>query len=229
MAINISSTFPSELVDQQSTEERVRASAIKHFAAKGYDATSIRDIIEDAGVTRPVLYYYFKNKEDLFIKLIAREFEQGLRELDDAIAAGSDFRDKLIRIMAASFERAEKSPELVQMMLQFFFSPPDAAVGIDRRVLANQRVHRVARLIQEGLDSGEIAGGDAYSLTLVFSGIMDMHIMAKSDRPEGRLAPELAESLVDLFLNGVRSGASLRHAIKSGFDFHTASIDVSGR
>jgi hypothetical protein len=56
--------------------------------------------------------------------------------------------------------------------------------------------------MQEGLDNREISGGDAQSLGLVFLGIMDMHVMAKTNRPETRLTRELAEGLVDLFLGG---------------------------
>lgn len=216
---------PSE-TDAESTDVRLRNSAIKLFSAKGYDATSIREIIEDARVTRPVLYYYFKSKEDLFTKLIESEFQAGLRDLDEAIAAGADFRDTLIRIMRCSFERAEASPELVQMMLQFFFSPPDVAVSLDRRALANERIHRIAAAMQQGLDAGEIAGGDAYAFTIVFSGIMDMHIMAKSGRPEGRLTPDLAESLVDLFLSGARAGGALRTPLESSFDFDVTSTNA---
>ncbi|MGC9053361.1 MAG: TetR/AcrR family transcriptional regulator, partial [Candidatus Hydrogenedens sp.] len=61
-----------EQINEQnfSTEERLLKSALKLFSEKGYEGTSIREIIEDAGVTRPVLYYYFQNKEDLFRKLV---------------------------------------------------------------------------------------------------------------------------------------------------------------
>ena len=47
--------------------------------------------------------------------------------------------------------------------------------------------------MQQGIDNKEIGGGDAQSLALYFQGIMDMHIMAKSNRPETRLMPELAD------------------------------------
>ena len=41
-------------------------SGIALFAEKGYASTSVREIVEGAGVTKPVLYYYFKSKEELF-------------------------------------------------------------------------------------------------------------------------------------------------------------------
>jgi hypothetical protein len=56
--------------------------------------------------------------------------------------------------------------------------------------------------MEEGLETKEISGGDAQSLALVFMGIMDMHVMAKTNRPETRLTDELADGLVDLFFSG---------------------------
>ncbi len=46
---------------------RILQSAAALFSEKGYEATSIRDIISAAGVSRPVLYYHFKSKERLYM------------------------------------------------------------------------------------------------------------------------------------------------------------------
>jgi AcrR family transcriptional regulator len=37
----------------------------KDVRKKGYTATSVRKIVEEAGVSKPSLYYYFGNKEEL--------------------------------------------------------------------------------------------------------------------------------------------------------------------
>jgi AcrR family transcriptional regulator len=47
------------------TEERLLDHSLTLFAEKGYEAASVREIIEATGVTRPVLYYYCSSKEDL--------------------------------------------------------------------------------------------------------------------------------------------------------------------
>lgn len=220
MATSPSITRKNRALDGAApTEERLRNSAVKHFSAKGYTATSIRDIISDAGVTRPVLYYYYKNKEDLFTKLVQWEMDQTCAELDVAISNGATFKQKLVSIMSCSFRRAEESPEVVQMLLHFFFSPPDANVKLDRSELGQKRFQRVVSVMQNGIDDGAVGGGDASSLALVFSGIMDMHIMAKSRLSDGELTPALAEGLVDLFLLGASPGNSPLKPLKTPFDF----------
>ena len=65
-------------------EARLLESALKIFSEKGYEGTSIREIIEGAGVTRPVLYYYFQNKEDLFRRLVEPLFNEFIAEIGRA-------------------------------------------------------------------------------------------------------------------------------------------------
>ena len=42
--------------------ERIARVAARLFAADGYDATSVRNIVEAAAVTKPTLYYYFSSR-----------------------------------------------------------------------------------------------------------------------------------------------------------------------
>ncbi len=48
---------------------RLLLAALSHFAAKGYDGVQVREVAEDAGVSKPTLYYHFGSKEGLFRQL----------------------------------------------------------------------------------------------------------------------------------------------------------------
>ncbi|MCH7908991.1 MAG: TetR family transcriptional regulator, partial [Candidatus Hydrogenedentes bacterium] len=74
---------------------RLVESAIKLFASKGYDGASIREIVRDAGVTRPVLYYYFKNKEDLFCCIVEQQFILFDEQVDTILRTVSGCRNRL--------------------------------------------------------------------------------------------------------------------------------------
>ena len=197
-----------------STEEKLLKSALSLFAKKGYVAASIREIIEDAGVTRPVLYYYFKNKEDLFCRLVEIHFDKLYAEIDAILSEVKGCRPRLKALIRNSFEKVENSPESVQFLLRFAFAPPDQPMRLDTNKLAHGRSTRVAEIMQQALDDEEIFGGDASSLALAFCGFMDMHVIAKARRPERSLTAELGDALVELFLDGAgtatRSGEPLR-------------------
>jgi AcrR family transcriptional regulator len=183
-------------------EARLLESALHLFAEKGYEGTSIREIIEGAGVTRPVLYYYFHNKEDVFRRLVQPLFTELIKAFGDIPKHYAETVGRLKAVMRIAFVTAESNPRTVRLILQMYFSPPQGGPEIDKDKFRRIRFHTVEAILQEGLDRGELAGGDARSLTLVFIGIMDAHVMAKSQMPGIHLTPELAEGLVDLFFYG---------------------------
>jgi TetR/AcrR family transcriptional regulator len=183
-------------------ETKLLASALSLFSEKGYEGTSIREIIEGAGVTRPVLYYYFENKEDLFRRLVEMKFAEFTAEIKEVLNRLDSCRDRLKAVMGRAFLLAEDNPEAIRLILQVLFAAPLQGPPMDRNMLLHQRFRLLELIMADGLANGELSGGDAQSLALVFMGIMDMHVMAKSNRPQTRLTRELAEGLVELFLSG---------------------------
>ena len=193
-------------VSPQSTineaEQRLRQSAIRLFAERGYAATSIREIIEDAGVTRPVLYYYFKNKEALFSDLVERQFEDVCDALDDIIASEQHCEKRLKLFARMAFDGTNSAPQMVQMLLHFFFSPPIAGLTLDKEELGRRRFERVMRIMRDGIARGELAYTNPEQLALMFTGIVDMAVMAWVAHPNSPLSDEMADALVTTFLNG---------------------------
>jgi len=194
----------SEVTQANEAETRLLNSALELFSEKGYEGTSIREIIEGAGVTRPVLYYYFENKEDLFRRVFETMFSQLIVRIEEAAAGDGACVDRLKAILSAAFGLAEENTRLVRLILQVLFAPPQQGPPLDRGKLIRQRFKLVEQVIKDGLGNHELSGGDSQSLTLVFLGLMDMHMMAKFHRTETRLSPELANSLVALFVAGAK-------------------------
>lgn len=62
-----------------STQERIMQAALKLFAQKGFEATSIRDIAQEADVNSSTLYYYMSNKEEFLLSIMKNGLEQGVR------------------------------------------------------------------------------------------------------------------------------------------------------
>jgi TetR/AcrR family transcriptional regulator len=209
----------AENVTANEAETKLLESALRLFSEKGYEGTSIREIIEGAGVTRPVLYYYFENKEDLFTRLVEEKFSEMVSKIEQAKYDHETCGDRLKAIMRYAFQLTEENLEAVRLILQVFFSPPQQGPSLDRVALARKRFRHIIDIMQEGLENKEIAGGDAQSLGLVFQGIMDMHVMAKTNRPETRLTDELADGLVDLFLSGASFQPNHPTALVSPYAF----------
>jgi len=67
------------------------------FSRMGFDAASIADITQEAGVSKGTIYVYFDDKEDLFQALIERQRESLFEFLRQILQQGTDIRETLYR------------------------------------------------------------------------------------------------------------------------------------
>jgi AcrR family transcriptional regulator len=82
---------------REETREQVIAAAARVFAKRGFHATSLDAIAEEAGFSRGAVYYNFADKEDLFLELLDRRCAERVQDLravfadtpDDDVAATS--------------------------------------------------------------------------------------------------------------------------------------------
>jgi TetR/AcrR family transcriptional regulator len=204
---------PAARPSANDAETRVMDSALMLFSQKGYDGTSIREIIELAGVTRPVLYYYFENKEELFRRLLESRCAQMTGEWDEAVAQVTGLRDRLKALITTAFRQMEESPEVIRLILVMFFAPSQSGPSINRGKLIDERLRRVVSVMRLGAEAGEVRGADPRALGLAFSGMMDMYLMGKVRHPHAPLTPELGEALVDLFLEGAGNVRETSHLV----------------
>jgi AcrR family transcriptional regulator len=75
----MANTSPSDT----AAYKRLLSAGREVFGRKGYGGTSVREIVAAAGVTKPVLYYYFRNKEGLYLELFREPFAKLVALLDE--------------------------------------------------------------------------------------------------------------------------------------------------
>lgn len=62
--------------DERETKEKLLQSARAEFLAKGYQGASLRSICKASGVTTGALYFFFKDKDDLFTSLVTPQLNE---------------------------------------------------------------------------------------------------------------------------------------------------------
>lgn len=97
--------------------------AARLFAAKGYDGTSTREIVEAAGVTKPTLYYHFGSKEGLGRALVMEPLQRLIDRLRDLLDSGEDPRATLEAVLAEHFAFCVEDPERTRFIYGLFFGP----------------------------------------------------------------------------------------------------------
>ena len=81
--------------------DRILAAAVELFAAGGYDATSVAQVVGRAGVTKGALYHYFQAKEDLLFEIYHSLLAHQLASLDAIVARGLEPADTLAEIISS--------------------------------------------------------------------------------------------------------------------------------
>jgi AcrR family transcriptional regulator len=199
-------------------EARLLEGALSVFSRKGYEGASVREIIEEAGVTRPVLYYYFKNKEDLFRQLVRKCLAEMVREMDAMFERVEGCRARLETLICTAFKRAEQNLDVVRLLVHVIFASPGQEPNMTNEPLLEKRFVRLVEVMEDGLEQGELAGGEPEALALAFNALMDFHGMVKSRFPAITLTDELGKALVDLFLQGAGPGGVDRLPLRNPYE-----------
>lgn len=98
------------------TRERVLAVARSRFAARGYDATTIRDVASDAGVDPALVHYFFGTKDALFAAAMALPVNPA-EVLGGVVAAGADgLGARLVRAFLGVWDDPVSGAALVALL-----------------------------------------------------------------------------------------------------------------
>jgi AcrR family transcriptional regulator len=107
----------------QETKIKVLKSASELISTQGYHNVSVREICDAAGVTKPVLYYYFKDKEDLLAELIKEEHRRFKELIEKYINPESSLEENLNGLYKVYESYAETYPYLIRVRVHVQLSP----------------------------------------------------------------------------------------------------------
>jgi AcrR family transcriptional regulator len=182
----------------QSTKRRIEQAALQLFAAKGFEATGIRDIADRAGLSTAALYHYMGSKDELLIDFMQLSMTQLIAVAEAALAA-------------ADGPPAELAT-LVRVHVGFHTLDPQRSLVADDelRALSEESFARVidlrdsyerlwAAVLENGLRSGVFRFGDSRIIRLALLEMCNGVARWYSDK--GPMRPsEIADAFTDLAL-----------------------------
>src|SRR5262245_39336465 len=101
----------------------IARAAARLFAERGYEATSVREIVEAAGVAKPTLYYYFRSKEGLAQALLTVPLSNLVSVLRGIVATVNDPIACLERVIEAQYEFCREDPDRGRFIYALLFGP----------------------------------------------------------------------------------------------------------
>lgn len=142
---------------KEQRPEQITRAALSAFAEKGYDATRVTDVARRAGVSKGLLYLYFRTKEELFKAVVKSVVMPKLDALDDAVARTDLSAEAFLRGPFVSFaQELPRSPArmLVRLMVAEGPKHPDLTAWYWENVVG-KGIAILKRLIERGVAAGE--------------------------------------------------------------------------
>jgi AcrR family transcriptional regulator len=175
------------------------------LANKGYAGTAVRDIVAAAGVTKPTLYYYFKNKEDLYVRLMDYATATFLQLVDAALAGPGGVRERMVALYSNIYAVFRERLDAVRLVYSMLYGPQGAAPAYDFSKTHQYLDGVVREILQEGVAAAELQGENLEEAVFMLLGMMDSlscMLVMEPARPAFTLRD--IGRLIDLVFDGVR-------------------------
>ncbi|MBX3596816.1 MAG: TetR family transcriptional regulator C-terminal domain-containing protein [Rhizobiaceae bacterium] len=195
---------------QTEKRERILEAALEVFSTNGFRGSTIDQIAEAAGMSKPNLLYYFRSKEDMHQTLISKLLDtwlEPLRELDDSRDPLTELRGYIRRKLEMARDYPRESRLFANEILQ---GAPRILPLLEGEL--KSLVDEKARIIKNWIRAGRIAPTDPYHL--IFSiwattqhysdfDVQVRAVLGYDHYGEGRFE-DAARFLENLFLDGLR-------------------------
>lgn len=180
----------------RDTKERVLAAALEVFAERGYQAATVEEIAERAGMTKGAVYYWFRDKEDLATDLQREVWTTIATQAQRVLDPDASAIDNLKLAFRGYLHSLDDSAQA-----RFFLRDCWAVASLDAagRQQMEMGVGLVKELVEDGIRRGNIADVDAETFTRVLLGAFaeaTLHVLTKGHSEQ---AIEVVERLIDGF------------------------------
>ena len=193
---------------EPNARQRLLETATKLFAEKGYAGTSVREIVDRAGVSKPVLYYYFKSKEGLFYAILEWAVNVQQEIITEIFSTSGTVLDRFIYFYRRVSEGVEEYQDLYKMIHGLIYGPPQGAPEYDFPKYQRHMFDAVKRIYTNGLAAGEIKQTDEDEVAFLVLSLIDFSLNMNQVLPE--LAdPQRPERLLRLAFQGLSQGEKL--------------------
>lgn len=151
------------------TKRRIFECAMKLFAEKGYDATSVEEITAVSGIAKGTLYYHFEKKEDILNMLL----EEGMKLLKNSIEIKikdcNSCIDKIKAVILVQVKVTVKYENFINLVFSEIWGKEEKNKKCRKCVFEYIKI--LEKIIQEGIEKGEFYDGNVQALASGIFGV----------------------------------------------------------
>ena len=197
------------LADKSSAVEDKRRqlldAAVRVFARKGFHASRVGDIAEEAGVAHGLLYHYFKSKDEVLQAVFHENWSLLVARIESVEETDEPAADQLRHISAIVLRTWLYLPDVVRVVIQEFGRSPELAERIGELALP---IDALQRVIARGIENGEFRKDidPTFAATVVYGSIDELltgWVLGRLPSGEEDVA-KAEQTLVEVILVGLQ-------------------------
>jgi TetR/AcrR family transcriptional regulator len=195
---------------QEANRRILLEAALDVFSAYGFRGTTIDQIAEKAGMSKPNLLYYFKRKQDIYVSVLEETLEEWLKPLHELDPQG-DPVEELRRYITRKIEMSAKKPEASRLFANEILHGAPAIKAFLTTSL-KKLVDDKAAVIRQWVSEGRLAPIDPYHLIFMIWATTQHYadfdvqvraILGNQVDKQG-FTGQVAQAVLTLILNGIK-------------------------
>jgi AcrR family transcriptional regulator len=127
--------------------------AVRAFARRGYHATRVGDIAEEAGVAHGLIYHYFASKEEVLDTIFRETWSDLLAAIHVVEESGEPAREQLRQVAAILLRSWRRQPDLVRVLVREVARSPQMQRQVEQ---AAPLFAAIQRIVERGQADGEL-------------------------------------------------------------------------
>ncbi|MDF2855363.1 MAG: hypothetical protein K0Q87_1214 [Neobacillus sp.] len=172
--------------------ERILIESVGLFSEKGYHGTSMRDIAESSECSLPMLYYYYKNKVDLFYEVAYNEFVLLIERLNEQVVTGATVQETYYNAIKQRKELSSYDKAVYKLSLKVWLGfDGESKVRKDLIEWENGRRDRTKKILEKYIENKNILPGFSNLFVRVMENVIEKIILLDEEIPDEAINNEI--------------------------------------
>jgi AcrR family transcriptional regulator len=163
---------------EADVRDRIFAAALHHFSVKGYAATSLREVSEDAQTTKPMIYYYFGSKDGLYGSIVRQIMEETAAAIAARLCTDVGVPAQLLAYCEAYLDIFLDKEEIIALVLREVFGLGGAPMAAFSATLADRVRQPLDNILKSGMEVGDFKAAHIVACSTAIIGILNMFILS---------------------------------------------------
>ncbi len=200
-------------VTRPSARERILRAAEALFAERGFDQSSVGEIAYRAGVNRALLYYYFRQKDDIYRQIMVEGMSLLKQVTSNVLEPGMTVREAVGVFIEAYLDMAKTHPGLVRIVYREIVGAQHQ--DSESRAFVDEFVSTIWMLravLERGIQAGELEPHDPTKGVISLFGLTNVFITVDYLEGASYTREEVRDHIMRVFLDGLGARVSKENA-----------------